>query len=222
VHYGLDHLFICTSPGAPEAALLIAFGLTEGPRNTHPGQGTANRCFFFQNAMLELLWVENEEEAKSALTQPTRLWERWVGRGRSSSPFGVCFKPTGEIDTPPFPVWKYRPKYLPEPLSIDIATNKDILTEPMLFFLAFARNREGSKVVKAEHKKHAIGFSEITRVEIILSDGSEMSPELKAVVEAGLIHVRFGEESLLTIGFDAEQALKVQDFRPTLPLVFRW
>jgi hypothetical protein len=32
----LDHLFVCTAPGAPEAEELIRFGLREGPPNQHP------------------------------------------------------------------------------------------------------------------------------------------------------------------------------------------
>ena len=43
----LDHIFIRARPGAPEAEALKAFGLTEGSPNRHPGQGTANRRFFF-------------------------------------------------------------------------------------------------------------------------------------------------------------------------------
>jgi hypothetical protein len=73
----LDHVFICVSQGAPEADYLTHFGLIEGAANVHPGQGTANRRFFFRNAMLELLWVENPDEARNAQTAPTMLWERW-------------------------------------------------------------------------------------------------------------------------------------------------
>jgi hypothetical protein len=39
----LDHLFLCTAPGAPEAEKLVQFGLHEGPPNQHPDQGTACR-----------------------------------------------------------------------------------------------------------------------------------------------------------------------------------
>jgi hypothetical protein len=45
----LDHLFVCTSQGAPEAKYLAWFGLIEGPANVHPGQGTANRRFEFDH-----------------------------------------------------------------------------------------------------------------------------------------------------------------------------
>jgi hypothetical protein len=45
----LHHFFIIAEPGAPEADLLSGIGLIEGTRNDHPGQGTANRRFFFMN-----------------------------------------------------------------------------------------------------------------------------------------------------------------------------
>jgi hypothetical protein len=51
----LDHVFICVDRWAPEAEQTAAFGLCERPSDVHPGQGTANRRFFFPNAMLELL-----------------------------------------------------------------------------------------------------------------------------------------------------------------------
>lgn len=71
----LDHVFVCVAAGAPEGNRLTTFGLIEGTPNSHPGQGTANRRFFFRNAMLELLYVHDEREARSPLVAPTRLWE---------------------------------------------------------------------------------------------------------------------------------------------------
>jgi hypothetical protein len=59
----LDHLFVCTALGAPEAEKLVQFGLHEGPPNQHPGQGTACRRFSFANAMIELFWVSEAREA---------------------------------------------------------------------------------------------------------------------------------------------------------------
>jgi hypothetical protein len=69
----LDHLFVCTAPGAPEAEKLVQFGLHEGPQDQHPGQGTANRHFAFANAMIELLWVSDAREAQSQSTKRTLL-----------------------------------------------------------------------------------------------------------------------------------------------------
>jgi len=78
----LDHVFVCVAPEAPEADTLAAFGLVEGAPNTHPGQGTANRRFYFRNAMLELVWVEHEDETRSPIVAPTNLWERWTRGAR--------------------------------------------------------------------------------------------------------------------------------------------
>ena len=69
----IDHIFIMASKGAPEAQSLIDFGLTEGPNRVHNGQGTQNRCFFFNNVMLELLWVYDEVDAQNEVTSPTTL-----------------------------------------------------------------------------------------------------------------------------------------------------
>lgn len=83
----LDHVFICTAAGAPEADLLSDLGLTEGPPNVHPGQGTVNRRFCFQNALLELLWVHDPEQAQNAYRRPTHLWERLSTSGVTWRPW---------------------------------------------------------------------------------------------------------------------------------------
>jgi hypothetical protein len=91
MHLELDHLFICVQREAPEAQNLAPLGLMEGRQRRHIGQGTANVCYFFRNAMLELLWVCDEAEVRSPLVQPTKLWGCW--RKTGSCPFGICFKP---------------------------------------------------------------------------------------------------------------------------------
>jgi hypothetical protein len=98
----LDHLFVCTAAGVPETEQLLQFGLREGPANRHSGQGTACRRFAFKNAMLELVWVVDEHEARSEQIRRTLLWERWSGRGAASWPFGICVRPTNlsEPQTP--------------------------------------------------------------------------------------------------------------------------
>ncbi len=65
----LDHVFVFVSEGAPEADKLIEFCFSEGEPNIYPGQGTSNCRFFFNNMMLELLWVSNIDEIKSFVYQ---------------------------------------------------------------------------------------------------------------------------------------------------------
>src|SRR5262245_35966152 len=118
----LHHAFVCASVGAPEARHLLEAGLVEGSRNTHPGQGTANRRFFFERGFLELIWVHDEREARSELAGPTRLWDRWVGRGGAANPFGLCFSSSDGVAAGlPFATWAYRPDYLPDGRSFLLA-----------------------------------------------------------------------------------------------------
>src|SRR5262249_12821990 len=91
--FELDHLFLWGSLGGLEADRLRAFGLTEGEPNTHPGQGTACRRFFFRNAYLEVVWVHDPVEAQGEAARPTGLWPRWCGRATGTSPFGLCLRP---------------------------------------------------------------------------------------------------------------------------------
>src|SRR6059036_1034861 len=95
----LDHVFICTSVGAPAARKMVEFGLREGTPNRHPGQGTANRRFFFRNAMIELLWVEDAAEAQSEQARNLRLWERWSA-AHDASPFGFFVRAGTRVPRP--------------------------------------------------------------------------------------------------------------------------
>src|SRR5687767_6732528 len=119
--FELDHFFVWASPDGPEADHLVEFGLTEGEPNTHPGQGTACRRFFFRNTYLELVWVCDPEEVSNAVVGPTGLWQRWSGQSSGASPFGLCLRPArpGEKSVP-FPGWDYHPPYLPAPLAMHV------------------------------------------------------------------------------------------------------
>lgn len=165
----LDHVFICSS--AEAAACLTTFGLTEGTPNAHPGQGTACRRFFFGNAYFELLWVSSPVEAQSETTRRTCLWERWKGKDEGACPLGMGFRPgSANNEKPPFATWEYRPAYLPESLSIQVAMNCEVLTEPWLFFLPFALQRrpDAQTGSRRQHLEHSCDFREISRVELVI------------------------------------------------------
>ncbi len=221
--FELDHLFICTDIGACEADRLISFGLAEGSSNTHPGQGTTNRRFFFHNAMLELLWVHDAEEAKSEPIRLTRLWERWTNRKDSACPLGVCLRSaTANGDTVAFSSWAYRPPYLPETLSIAVGTNSDVLTEPMLFQIPFGKRPDQYPAEKAQPLEHRVGLREMTRVELVSPAANNPSPEFQAVIDTNQVKLRVGAEYCVELGFDGEVQGHRVDFRPGLPLIVSW
>src|SRR5215472_15746772 len=188
----LDHLFVCTAPGAPEAEKLVKFGLHEGPPNQHPGQGT-----------------------QSQSTKRTLLWERWFGRQGSASPFGICVRPVNPQDTgSPFSAWEYRPAYLPDPLSMLIGEAG--IEEPMWVHLSFMRRvqREGW------FTEHPIGVREITRLTLTTPMPLRSNASQK-IIESGVLATRTGVTSLLEIELDGHRRQEYADFRPQLPIIFQ-
>jgi hypothetical protein len=204
----IDHLFIMTSAGAPAAERLREFGLTEGSGNRHAGQGTACRRFFFQNAMLELLWVEDEAEVRSDAVRRTQLWEHWSGRERGASPFGVILR-GGE--GAPFASWEYRNPGMPG-FAIEVAEGTQ-LEEPLWFY--FAANYPPS----AQPREHACGVRELTGVRVIGPTLPEDSLT-RAMVRAGVIAAGPGGHRM-ELEFDRGGGQEM-DFLPDLPLRIRY
>ena len=221
--FEFDHLFICTDIGAGEADRLVSLGLVEGTSNSHPGQGTTNRRFFFHNAMLEFLWVCDPEEARSELIRSTHLWERWANRQDGACPFGVCLRSTTpDRDSIAFPSWAYRPPYLPEALSIAVGTNSGVLTEPMLFQTPFGKRPDRYSPDRAQPLNHHLGLCEITRVELVSPTADRPSPELQAAINTDRFRLRVGGGYCVELGFDGEVQGHQVDFRPGLPLIISW
>lgn len=200
----IDHIFIRAAAGAPEGDALRAVGLIEGSGNVHPGQGTANRRFFFANAFLELLWIADEAEIGSPVTAPTMLRERLTGDD-DASPFGICFR---DAEAPPFALFDYRPGYLPPGMRIGIASEAP-LSEPMWFYLG------GGKPPAAPD--HPAGMRRITAVRCTRPSNAALS----AAALASGVAVTEGKDHLLEISFDDEASGITYDFRPTLPLIFK-
>jgi hypothetical protein len=216
----LDHAFICTPAGAPAARLLQEFGLVEGSPNRHPGQGTANRRFFFRNAMLELIWVEDAAAAQGEQTRGTRLWERWSAPGRDVSPFGIILRPeSGSRNACPFRAWEYRPNTMPD-LVLQIAADAG-LDEPMWCYMENGRPPAEWPMERRQPMEHPSGLREITGVRLFRPPVSEASVT-RAMANQRVIALQTGAESLLELQFDNQQQGGRADFRPDLPLVFRW
>jgi len=109
----VDHVFVCVDLQAPEAEFLKAFGFKEGRRYTHQGQGTANVCFFFHNAYLELLWLNDVNEIQSPVVRLTGLWEGCCWKQTQACPFGIALRATIPGSTElPFPTRDYYAPFL--------------------------------------------------------------------------------------------------------------
>ena len=209
----LDHVIIFCNVGAPEASALTDQGLHEGPGNSHPGQGTVNRRFFFPNAYLELLWVENRIEAQSPEARDTRLWERWQQRSSGACPFGLVFRPGPMGPRVPPTSWTYTPRYFPPGFSIEVA--RDLPSnEPLLFYLPFASPSLVENIVPAGAAVH---IGPIRGATIHVPHADALSPALSSLVASGVIAVEPAREYLLDL-FHSGGPSQVLDVRPQLPL----
>jgi len=213
----IDHFVIFTDPGAPAARRLADVGLREGSARRHPGQGTANRRFFFDNAMLELLWIDDETEARSPATAPLRLWER--GPGASACPLGVCFRPSTPGEAPPFRTTPYQPAYLPKPRAIDVASDAPAV-EPLWFFLGFARRPFADDASDGEPRDHPAGMRVLTATLVTVPGNEPPSPAASAAVAAGL-RIDRGPACHLELSFDHRLRHRA-DLRPDIPLTLCW
>ena len=221
----LDHLFTFTDAGAAAVERLVRFGLREGQPNTHPGQGTACRRFFFHNAYLEFVWVHDEQEVASEWVRPLSFTERSRYRQTGASPFGIILRPArGAAETVelPFATWALRPPYLPEPLKLDVAENSVDATEPLLFYMSFGNRADRYPAERRQPLEHAIGFKEITGISMTLPGAQALSKSLQATERIGSARFISGASHLAEVIFDHGKQGAAKDFRPDLPLRFRW
>lgn len=219
----VDHVFVGASVGAPEAQRLSDLGVVEGSSLRHPGQGTANRRFFFANSMLELIWVEDEREARSDLEPARRLhlWERWSGRDGAACPFGVCLRPAaGQSDVAPFPAWEYRPSY--SPVGLPVANNSTVDTEPLVFYIPMHRRMDTAPPQRREPYEHALPIRELTSLRMFSPGAAALSPAMLAALRTGAFSFQRAASPLLELGFDGERHGQRADLRPALPLILLW
>jgi hypothetical protein len=188
----LDHLFVLVEPGAPERVALEREGLRESFRRRHPGQGTANVCFCFDNAYLELLWEEDREEIASPAVAPTRLAERAAWRRTGASPFGVAVRSEPPGAPLPFATWDYRPPYLPEGVAIDVALASDDPRQPLVFRPPGASRPDAWTDGRAGARQRPAGLAAIAGVHIELQPGVRADAALLRLQEVGMLSLGEG------------------------------
>ena len=209
----LDHFLILTDPGAPQAATLSEFGLVEGTSNDHPGQGTANRRFFFHNAALELGYVRDPDEALNGPAKRLRTVER--SRDSGASPFGVILRALDDAAEPPFPGWRYYPDYFGPDMYFHIGENSNILAEPLCVVMPPNLPPRPNQPLSAKP------FTIVTELRIGVPV-SRPSRVLQAVGDVEGITVQLDVPHCMGVVFSGEREGSSRDFRPALPLVIHW
>ncbi len=191
--------------------------MQESFRREHPGQGTANVCYCFDNAYLELLWLRERAEALDPAAARLRLAERAGWQSTDASPFGIALRITAG-DPLPFETWDYAAPFLPAGSTIPIAVASDDPRQPLLFRSPGSQRPDHWTDGRAGARQRAVGLTEIVDLRLDLADGIRPAEPLLRLHELGLLSLTSGpaHRMVLTLG-RSSSALR----RLTLP-AFTW
>lgn len=183
----LDHLFVFVRPGAPEAAALERAGLRASYRRRHPGQGTANVCYCFDNAYLELLWIEDEAETTAPAVVRTRLAERADWRRTGTSPFGIALRGGSSEELFPGGSWEYAAPFLPPGLTVPVASASADLGQPFLFRSPGSQRPDAWTDGRAGTRQRPAGLIDIAALRLDLPATVRPAPDLRHLEERGVL-----------------------------------
>jgi hypothetical protein len=96
------------------------------------------------------------------------------------------------------------------------------VTREPLVFLAPTRRPDAEPRWASQPLVHAAGVREVSAVRLGVPGAEPLSATLRAVEATGIATFPRGSEHRLELGFDGERQGGAMDFRPHLPLVFRW
>jgi len=198
----IDHVFIFAEQGPAAANALVNFGFTEGSSRVHPGQGTANRKFYFQGGVfLEVLYVHNMQELQSPRLQPSGLAQRAAYAGNGSSRFGLCLENLRGLNNLFAQAVPYQPTYLPEGQAIQVLPFVQQPTLPWTFRLPFI----GPKKPSTEPMQHANGLNQVTKVSFGVASEHLDHPAVKALGTYPDISFEPATKPALTLTFNHGQ-----------------
>ena len=213
----LDHLFVFVGPenvapggGAFEA--LKALGLEPSFARRHVGQGTANLCYAFDNAYLELLHAVDVEEMNASPLGRAAFADRAAWRKAGASPFGIASR-GGAL---PGESWTYRNPDFPPGVSIAVSVESDDAGMPFVFSSPGKAPPSEWSDGRAGRRQTAAGFTRLSIERLTLPKVPLAGGALDAFHHLGLVKVleiAEGEPEML-IGLEPGRRLRLPAFTP--------
>jgi hypothetical protein len=227
----IDHVFLATRPGAPEAAALRAAGFRIPEHVTHhTGGGTSSVSILFENAYLELLYADSTVGDSASSPADRAHWRRVFGwRETGASPIGVGLRRRADAaDALPFPTERMPPEPWMRPgMEMRLVTTRADSLAPGVFVvprdmaLTGWIERVRRDTARAALLRHPLGVRRVTAVRVVTHpDG--MPPNVRLLRDAGVLRVEAGPRPLLELTFDGGSRGATKDLRPELPLVLRY
>ena len=214
----IDHIFMFIEVNGPEIYRLEALGLVETYRRIHPGQGTQNVCYCFDNLFLELLWVDDFDALRSDIVKRTGLYERSLWRTNGTSPFGIAWRGTSQHQGVTVPTWDFKPPYLPHGMSIPVAEDGDDPRQPMMF-------ESPGSVAPAEWPperrgslQHGAGLGAVTEIMLEMPSTSPPCDALKAISRKCAPRIQLAEAGTYGLRLRIKSLSEKPDLLLTLPV----
>ncbi len=192
----IDHVFLVVSCQELQISRMEEAGFRESYRRTHPGQGTQNVCYCFDNLFVELLWVHDIGEACSAVIERTQLLAR--ATDSKACPFGIAYRGGGLKA----PSWPYSPPYLPDGIVIQIACDSDDLEQPLIFRSPGNHAPSSMPVEKRGSLQREIGITKVTRLEYSFPQCTPISNSLRELAEATILELNFADSFSMKLTFE--------------------
>ena len=220
----LDHVYVVVPPGAVGAlARLRQAGIIiDSSVNRHDGQGTASVAAMFENAYLELLWVDSSVAVDSLHQQDRADFVRardWPHTG--ASPFGVGLHfVSGAVSELPVP---FR---LDSAARLQPGTYYVLLRQPEEslatdLFIMPANSAVTTWLARYARRRpdlfaHPLGVRRITRV--VVRGPAPQRPRA-AALQTRLVSFEKAARPHLVVEFDGGRRHATLDLRPVVPLV---
>ena len=151
------------------------------------------------------------------------MWERVRWKETGASPFGIAFRfVEGAEKAAPVETWPYRAPFLPAGASIPIVTPAYASQEPLVFLSLVAQAPAEWPVDSRPSLELRGGRHTLTGIKVSRSRETPPSKQFLWFCEQGLIRVAAGNEDHAELEWDNGQTGGGHDFRPDLPLSFRW
>ncbi|MGV3526499.1 MAG: VOC family protein [Candidatus Sericytochromatia bacterium] len=178
----LDHIFVFSTPDGPEQAYFEVLGLVPTYHRIHVGQGTANVCYAFDNAFIEILWVLNREEAASESIRRMQLLERSRWRDQQTCPFGIAWR--SPLSIAPVVTWPFEPPYLPDGWAIDVMAASDDPRQPLAFSFPGSEAPQEWPSERRGSLQRAAGFSTLGLKTLWMPAGVLPAPDIAQLIQA--------------------------------------
>jgi hypothetical protein len=194
----MDHIVVFLDRDHPTVSNLKSTGLIENYRRAHPGQGTVNACYCFDNLYLEFLSIFSFEEAAAPSVRRMQLPERSAWQDRGGCPFGIGWRADADdsIET-----WSFHPPYLPDPLSISLATDSDNLDQPLMFTFPGLQAPTEWPPQRQAGLQHAAGFGAVAGVKLCLPRGVQPGKALQTLAANTGLELETGRGGLYAMVF---------------------